>query len=353
MKKVITVIWARPQFIKHAPVDKIIKKYAQNITIHTGQHFDENMSDIFFTQLEIDKPDYNLKINWSSHWKMTWNMMIKIEEIVLKENPDFILVYWDTNSTLAWSIVASKLHIPVIHVESWLRSWDKKMPEEINRIMTDHVSEYLFCPTQTAIENLKNEGITKWVTRVHDPMFLTVNYFREKALKSDCISKLWLEPNNYYFATTHRPSNTDTKDMLQSIVNLFNTLNKKVLIPIHPRTKNKLNEFKINLWDNIILINPCWYLETLNYMFNCSAVLTDSWWLQKEAYILWKNIFTLRDRTEWVETVNSWRNSLLLDKKGVLLKNSKSLVEKYIEWEYIDFYGQWESLDDLFSKILK
>jgi len=352
MKKVITIIWARPQFIKHAPIDKIIKKYAENITIHTGQHFDSNMSDIFFSQLEIDKPNYNLKIHWSNHWKMTWEMMIEIEEVVLKEKPDFILVYGDTNSTLAWSLVASKLHIPVIHVESWLRSWDKKMPEEINRIMTDHVSDYLLCPTESAIENLKKEGIDLGVIRVHDPMYLTVNYFKDNAVKKDYISKLWLEKNNYYFATIHRPSNTDDIKQLESIINLFNSLNKKVLIPIHPRTKNKLKEFEIWLSDNIILIEPCWYLETLNYMFNSSAVLTDSGWLQKEAYILWKNVFTIRDRTEWIETINSWKNRLLLDKNWKLLEDAKNIIENYREWEYINFYWEGVSLESLFSKIL-
>lgn len=353
MKKIITIIWARPQFIKHAPVDKIIKKYANNITIHTGQHFDENMSDIFFTQLEIDKPDYNLKINWSTHWKMTWEMMIEIEEIVLKEKPDFIVVYGDTNSTLAGSLVGSKLHIPIIHIESGLRSGDKRMPEEINRIMTDHVSEYLLCPTETAIENLTKEWIKKWVIRVQDPMYLTVNYFKEKALENDYIWSLWLTKDDYYFATTHRPSNTDDKKQLESIINLFNTLNKKVLIPIHPRTKKRIEEFNLKLSDNIVLIEPCGYLETLNYMFNSSAVLTDSGWLQKEAYILWKNIFTIRDRTEWIETVDSWRNKLLLDEKGILLENSNDLVENYRWWEYEEFYWEGESLDNLFSRILK
>ncbi len=352
MKKVITIIWARPQFIKHAPVDKIIKKYAKNITIHTGQHFDQNMSDIFFNQLEIDKPDYNLHINWSTHWKMTGEMMIEIEEVVLKEKPNLILVYGDTNSTLAWALVASKLHIPVVHVESGLRSWDKKMPEEVNRIMTDHVSDFLLCPTETAIKNLKNEWIESWVIRVQDPMYLTVNYFKDKATWNDYIYNLWLTKDNYYFATTHRPSNTDTKEQLQSIIDLFNTLNKKVLIPIHPRTKNKLEEFGIKISDNVVLIDPCWYLETLNYMFNSSAVLTDSWWLQKEAYILWKNIFTLRDTTEWIETVKSWKNTLLLDESGKLLKNSKDLVENYRWGEYENFYWKGETLDNLFKKIL-
>lgn len=352
MKKVITIIWARPQFIKHAPVDKIIKKYAQNIVIHTWQHFDANMSEIFFKQLEIDKPDYNLNINWWNHGEMTWTMIIEIEKIVLIEKPDFIVIYWDTNSTLAWALVWSKLHIPIIHIESWLRSFDKKMPEEINRILSDKVSDYLFAPTNEAVKNLKSEWITSWIYKSEDPMYTTVNYFKEKAISLNIIWKLWLTQWSYYFATIHRPSNTDFKEQLISIINLFNSLNKKVLIPIHPRTKKKIEEFDIKLGENIILIEPCGYLETLNYIYNSSAVITDSWWLQKEAYILQKNIFTMRNVTEWVETVNTWRNKLLLDKNWVLINNASDLIENYRGGEYINFYWEGESLDSLFKMIL-
>ena len=353
MKKIITIIWARPQFIKHAPVDKIIKKYAQNIVIHTGQHFDENMSDIFFQQLEIDKPDYNLDIHGWNHGEMTWKMMIEIEKIVLKEKPDFILVYGDTNSTLAGSLVWAKLHIPIIHVEAGLRSFDKKMPEEINRVLTDHVSAYLLAPTKQAIENLKNEWITKWVFRIQDPMYLTVDHFIEKARKLNLLEKYGLKKWEYYFLTMHRPSNVDNKEQLESIVNLLNNLNKKVLFPIHPRTKSRLENFNIKLWKNIITIQPAWYLETLYFMDNADAVITDSGWLQKEAYILWKNIFTVRNTTEWIETVEIWRNKLILDKNGKLLNNVKEMIENYRWGEYKNFYWEWEELEDLFSKILR
>lgn len=352
MKKIITIIWARPQFIKHAPVEKIIKKYAENIVIHTWQHFDKNMTDIFFTQLWIDKPSYNLGIHGWNHGSMTWKMLEKIEDIVLKEKPNLIVVYWDTNSTLAWSLVWSKLHIPIIHIEAWLRSGDKKMPEEINRIMTDHVSEYLFCPTSTAINNLKIEWITKWVFRVHDPMYVTVNFFKDQAEKINIIDKLWLKKWEYFFMTMHRPSNTDSKEQLQSILNLINWLSKKIIFPLHPRTKQKIKDFWLTYWKNIYMIEPCWYIETLNYILNSDWVLTDSWWLQKEAYILNKNIFTLRDTTEWIETVNSWKNTLLLDKSGDLLSNSKELIENYRWWEYSNHYWMWESLEKLFKKIL-
>ena len=227
------------------------------------------------------------------------------------------------------------------------------MPEEINRIMTDHVSEFLLCPTKTAIENLKKEWLEKGVIRVQDPMYITVNYFKDIALQKKYIGKLNLAENNYYFATIHRPSNTDTKEQLESIINLFNSLNKKILIPLHPRTRNKIKEFNLDLWKNIVLIEPCGYLETLNYMFNSDAVITDSGWLQKEAYILWKNIFTVRNTTEWIETVESWRNKLILDNNWELLRVAKDLIEKYRDWEYIDFYWEWEKLENLFSKILK
>ena len=353
MKKIITIIWARPQFIKHAPVDKIIKKFAKNIVIHTWQHFDKNMSDIFFKQLEIDKPDYNLNIHWWNHGEMTWKMMIEIEKIVLKEKPDFILVYWDTNSTLAGALVGAKLHIPIIHIEAGLRSFDKKMPEEINRILTDHISTYLLSPTEQAVENLKNEGITKWVFRIQDPMYLTVKHFLPKAEKLDLLGKYWLEKNWYYFTTIHRPSNTDDKTQLESIINLLNNLNKPVLFPIHPRTKKRLEEFNLKVWKNIILIQPTWYLETLYFMKNADAVITDSGWLQKEAYILWKNIFTVRNTTEWIETINVGKNKLILDKDWKLLDNTKDLIENYREWEYKDFYSKGEELENLFKKIIK
>jgi len=353
MKKIITIIWARPQFIKHAPVDKILKKIAQNIVIHTGQHFDKNMSDIFFQQLEIDKPDYNLEIHGWNHGEMTWKMMIEIEKIILKEKPDFILVYGDTNSTLAWALIWAKLHIPIIHLEAGLRSFDKKMPEEINRILTDHSSTYLLSPTKQWIENLKNEWITKWVFRIQDPMYLTVNHFIEKARKLNLLEKYWLKKWGYYFLTMHRPSNVDNKEQLESIVNSLSSLNKKILFPIHPRTKSKLENINIKLWENIITIDPTWYLETLYFMDNADAVITDSGWLQKEAYILWKNIFTIRDTTEWIETIESWRNKLILDKSWKLLDNTKELIKNYRWWEYNNFYGEGERLKDLFGKILK
>ena len=352
MKKVLSIIWARPQFIKHAPVDKIIKKYAQNITIHTWQHFDTNMSDIFFEQLGIDKPEYNLNIHGGNHGAMTWEMMIAIEAIVLSEKPDYILVYGDTNSTLAWSLVASKLYIPVIHVEAGLRSGDKKMPEEINRIMTDHVSTYLFSPTDAALENLKNEGITQWVVKIQDPMYLTVQFFREKSESLNILRQWWLRDKEYYFCTFHRPSNTDKLSSLQQIVDLLNNLNKKVIFPIHPRTKQKVKDFWLEFSKNIIIIDPVWYIETLYYIQNADAVITDSGGLQKEAYILWKNIFTLRDTTEWWETIMSWRNILLLNHDGKLLPDAQNLIENYRHGEYIDFYGQWKDLESLFANVL-
>lgn len=353
MKKVITIIWARPQFIKHAPVDKILKKIAQNIVIHTGQHFDKNMSDIFFQQLEIDKPDYNLEIHGWNHGEMTWKMMIEIENIVLNKKPDFILVYGDTNSTLAGSLIGAKLHIPIIHLEAGLRSFDKKMPEEINRILTDHSSTYLLSPTKQWIENLKNEWITKWVFRIQDPMYLTVNHFIEKARKLNLLEKHWLKKREYYFLTMHRPSNVDNKEQLESIINLLSSLNKKILFPIHPRTKSRLESFGIKLWENIIIIQPTWYLETLYFMDNSDAVITDSGWLQKEAYILWKNIFTIRNTTEWIETVETWKNKLILDESWKLLDNAKDLIENYRWWEYKNFYGEGGNLEDLVGKILK
>ncbi len=352
MKKVLSIIWARPQFIKHAPVDKILKKYAQNITIHTWQHFDVNMSDIFFQQLWIDTPEYNLNIHGGNHGTMTWEMMIAIEAITLSEKPDYILVYGDTNSTLAGALVASKLHIPVIHVEAGLRSGDKKMPEEINRIITDHVSSYLLCPTDTALENLKKEWILDWIIKIQDPMYLTVQFFREKSACLNILGHWWLREKEYYFCTFHRPSNTDNVLSLQQIVELLNNLDKKVIFPIHPRTKQKIQGFWLKFSKNILLIDPVWYLETLHYIQNADGVITDSGGLQKEAYILWKNIFTLRNTTEWEETIISWRNILLLNHQGKLHPDAQDLIKNYRGGEYIDFYGQWQDLESIFANIL-
>lgn len=318
--KIITIIGARPQFIKAAPFSAVFRQKHKEIIVHTGQHYDNNMSDIFFTELNIPKPDYNLEVGSGSHGAQTGRMLERIETLLFKEKPDGILVYGDTNSTLAGALAASKIHIPVFHVEAGLRSHNKLMPEEQNRILTDHLSTLLFCPTKTAVENLAKEGITKGVYNTGDIMYDAV--LRNFTLAEQKYSNsVWhaelrklnknipdLKEKQYYLATIHRAENTDDPNKLKEIFLAFNKLDKPVLMPIHPRTRRKLSELNLNVsLKNVILIEPVGYLLMLYLTANAYMVLTDSGGLQKEAYFLKTPCTTLRDQTEWVETLeNGW-----------------------------------------------
>jgi UDP-GlcNAc3NAcA epimerase len=316
--KLITIIGARPQFIKAAPFSEEFRKNNEEILVHTGQHYDVNMSDIFFEELMIPKPDYNLGVGSGNHGKQTASMLEGIEEIILKEKPDGLLVYGDTNSTLAGALAASKLHIPVYHVEAGLRSYNKLMPEEQNRVLTDHISDMLLCPTQTAVDNLSREGITKGVINTGDIMYDTVlrnidiankKYSNGKwidEITRDNGSIIKLKEDGFYLATIHRAENTDNPQKLYNIFKAFSSLNKPVLLPLHPRTKKLIENLDVNL-DNIIIINPVGYLLMLYLTSNAYMVVTDSGGLQKEAYFLKTPCTTLRDQTEWIETLeNEW-----------------------------------------------
>lgn len=305
--KLITVIGARPQFIKAAPFSEVFRKKHTEILVHTGQHYDSNMSDIFFNELNIPKPDYNLAVGSGSHGKQTAKMLEGIEEILLNEKPDALLVYGDTNSTLAGALAASKLHIKVYHAEAGLRSFNKLMPEEQNRILTDHISDLLFCPTETAVNHLKNEGITKGVSLTGDIMYDAV--LRNIPIAQEKYKNTLTLPvskKNYYLATVHRAENTDAPDKLKTIFQAFNELDKPVLLPLHPRTKNIIENMGLSL-NNINVIDPVGYLFMLYLTANAHMVITDSGGLQKEAYFLKTPCTTLRDQTEWVETlINDW-----------------------------------------------
>lgn len=352
-KKILTVIGARPQFIKHAPVIHMLEWKVEHIVVHTGQHFDASMSDVFFSELDIPKPTYNLWINSLSHGAMTGEMMIQLEAIVQDELPDYIIVYGDTNSTAAAAIVWSKLHIPIIHIEAWLRSWDKRMPEELNRIITDHCSSYLLSPTPTGVENLAHEWITAWVYRTHDPMYLTTTFFGEKARTLSLIDDLDLTAGNYYLTTLHRPSNTDDPRQLRSLIELLWSLDHPVLFPMHPRTRKRIEEFKIDIPASIIVIEPVGYLALLHYMDGAAAVITDSGGLQKEAYILGKNIFTARTTTERTETIDSGRNMLILNSDDSLIADARDQIVSYRWWTQADHYNQWISLEEFFNNIIR
>lgn len=319
--KLVTIIGARPQFIKAAPFSMVFREKNQEILIHTGQHYDANMSDVFFEELGLPVPDYNLGVGSGKHGQQTGRMLEKIEDILVCEEPDGVLVYGDTNSTLAGALAASKLHIPVFHVEAGLRSYNKLMPEEQNRILTDHISDLLLCPTRTAVENLKKEGIVSGAINTGDIMYdavlrnfiISENKYSNGAWLNEII-RLTSEENTgidliekgYYLATIHRAENTDNPQKLKTIFEAFNTLDRPVILPIHPRTYKLISELNI-CSSNIILLQPVGYLLMLYLTANAFMVLTDSGGLQKEAYFLQTPCTTLRDQTEWVETlVNGW-----------------------------------------------
>lgn len=319
--KIITVIGARPQCIKASVVSRSIKENAgiEEIILHTGQHFDANMSDIFFNQLGIPKPDIQLDIHSSSHGEMTGRMLTEIERALLKHKPDRVMVYGDTNSTLAGALAAAKLHILVAHVEAGLRSFNMKMPEEINRILTDQISDILFCPTDTAVKNLNNEGFTNKpvkVLQVGDVMQDAAILFAEKAVAP--IGANLTE--DFILATLHRAENTDNPHRLVGIVDAFNELHKNVapiLLPLHPRTRKLIAQQGLYLEVN--LIDPVGYFEMLWLLDNAQLVLTDSGGVQKEAFFFGKACVTMRDQTEWVELIDAGVNELVgADTKKIL-----------------------------------
>lgn len=313
--KIVTVIGARPQFVKAATVSREFKKAGVNeIIVHTGQHFDHNMSQVFFDELEIPQPHYHLEISGLNHGAMTGRMLEKIEEVLVKENPDCVLVYGDTNSTLAGALAAVKLHIPVAHVEAGLRSYEMKMPEEVNRILTDRVSSWLFCPTQTAITNLENEGYRNFpcrISNVGDVMYDAVLYYRNKVSSGNSIiHDLKLNGKPFVLATLHRAENTNDANRLKQICEAFNEINNQIeiILPLHPRTKAFINKENIALHARVI--DPVGYLDMLALLDGCKMVMTDSGGLQKEAYFFEKFCITLRDQTEWIELVEIGANVL-------------------------------------------
>lgn len=313
--KIVTILGARPQFVKAATVSRALAKsgIVEKI-VHTGQHFDPNMSGVFFREMEIPSAHYNLDINSLGHGAMTGRMLEKIEEVLQTEKPNVVLVYGDTNSTLAGALAASKLGIPVAHVEAGLRSFTMEMPEEINRILTDRISTLLFCPTTTAVNNLKREGFARFNCRIiscGDVMFDAMKYYGKKAeTESTIIKQLGLVGKDFVLTTLHRAENTDNLERLQELVSALNTIHAEipVVLPLHPRTRNYLNTHHIKLFAKVI--EPVGYFDMLMLLRHCRLVLTDSGGLQKEAYLSGKFCITLRDQTEWVELVKVGANTL-------------------------------------------
>lgn len=308
--KLITIIGARPQFIKAAVVSAEVIKAdnIEEVIIHTGQHFDENMSEIFFKQMNIPKPKYNLNHGSLSHGAMTGRMIEEIEKIVIVEKPDWIIVYGDTNSTLAGALVASKLHVRLAHIEAGLRSYNMKMPEEINRIITDRISNVLFCTSSKAIENLYEEGYEKMdikIMNVGDVMYDAALIYSEKSKKPN-----FDLPKKFALATIHRPVNTDKKENLEEIISAFNEINKElpVVLTVHPRTKKYIKEYNLNT--DFLIIEPVGFLEMIYLLKNSEIVFTDSGGLQKETFFHKKPCITLRDETEWTELIDLGVNML-------------------------------------------
>lgn len=313
MMKILTVIGARPQFIKAAAVSRALMQHTHvnEVIVHTGQHFDENMSQIFFDQLSIPRPAYNLDIHSLSHGAMTGRMLEQLEQVFLQEKPDWVLVYGDTNSTLAGALAASKLHIRVAHVEAGLRSFNMLMPEEINRILTDRISHLLFCPTAEAVKNLQQEGFPHPHCRVEqtgDVMYDAAMFYSSQAQQPSAPL-----PLNFVLATIHRAENTDEPNRLKAIFKAFARIaqHNPIVIPLHPRTRKILKDQQIaEQQPGLHIIEPVGYLEMIWLLQNCSMVMTDSGGLQKEAYFFQKNCITLREETEWVELIQHGANQL-------------------------------------------
>ncbi len=315
--KILTVVGARPQFIKAAPVSRALQAAGlDEFLVHTGQHYDANMSQIFFDELGIPQPDLNLGVGSGPHGRQTGEMLIRLEEVMMAETPDLVLVYGDTNSTIAAALAAVKLNIPLAHVEAGLRSFNRTMPEEHNRVLTDHCADLLFCPTQTAVDNLTNEGVTRGVHLTGDVMYDAALMFSDRAQRqSDVLARLGLVPKSYLLATIHRPHNTDYPDRLAGILEAFARLQEPVILPIHPRTRKKIADLGLDVGDlaarGVRIIDPVGYLDMLMLEQNARLILTDSGGIQKEAYFFRVPCITLRNDTEWWETLDAGWNVLV------------------------------------------
>lgn len=352
--KILTILGARPQFIKAAVLSNEIARYndVEEIIVHTGQHYDKNMSDVFFNDMKIPRPKYNLEVKSKFHGEMTGMMMAEIEKVAIQENPDWILVYGDTNSTLAGALVAAKLHIKLAHVEAGLRSYNMQMPEEVNRILTDRISDILFCPSNAAVKNLEKEGfynMGKKIEVVGDIMFDSALHY------SKFSSSLHFDlPPDYILSTIHRAENTTS----EKLTTIFAALNKigeehKIILPIHPRTKsilaNSEEDFKTS-YPDIMFIEPQGYLQMLSLIKNSKMVITDSGGLQKEAYFFQKPCLTLRDQTEWIELVEQGYNRLSPISEANILANYKQLINTDFKFN-TGIYGEGNTSEKIVNSL--
>jgi len=355
--KVVTIVGARPQFIKAAAVSRAFRTNStiEEVLVHTGQHFDAAMSDVFFEQLEIPAPKHNLGISGVGHGAMTGRMMEAIEAVLLKEEPDKLLVYGDTNSTLAGSLAATKIGIPVAHVEAGLRSFNRSMPEEINRVLTDHISDYLFCPTDDAVNNLFAEGITgESVLQVGDVMLDAAQYFSKKKIHENSVVHE-IKSEDYILATIHRQENTDDTPRFFSIMDFLESVSKEVRIvfQVHPRVSKLIEEYKKRVpHSSMLFVPPMGYLEMVQMQKNSELIITDSGGLQKEAYFFEKPCVTLRSETEWVELVKSGWNLLLDPAYSASFDVSKVLSKIGTRGSEKKFYGTGKASEYIMESLL-
>lgn len=311
-QKIMSIVGARPQFVKLGPLSRIIRESFNEIVVHTGQHYDYNMSQSFFEDLGIQKPDYFLEVGSGSHATQTGEMLLKIENVLLKEIPDLVIVFGDTNTTLAGALSAAKLQIKTVHIEAGLRSFNRSMPEEINRIVSDHISDFLFVPTHTGMRNLKNEGIGVKAILTGDIMVDSVKLASSiSQVHSTILTKYGLDAGNYYLLTLHRPYNVDDPLILKKILDGLLKLSLPVIFPVHPRTKKLLESSSIRIPENFVITQPQSYFDFLSLQASSKAIITDSGGIQKEACILRKPCITLRTETEWTETIQAGVNILI------------------------------------------
>ena len=350
--KIVTVIGARPQFIKASVLSHKIKekKSIEEIIIHTGQHYDQNMSKVFFDQLGINQPKYLLNSGGMSHGAMLGYQVAEIEKILLKENPNYLVLYGDTNSTLAGALAASKLDLSIVHVEAGLRSFNMKMPEEINRILTDRISNFLFCPSQSAVDNLIKEGFKSFDSKIHivgDIMLEGIKLFSDKLDLSNT------KTFPYILSTLHRQENIDNQFRFKEIIGALNEISKtmKIVFPLHPRTKKKLYDLNLGLNKNILIIEPMTYFNFIRHLKNCELVITDSGGIQKESYFMKKNCLITREETEWTELTENNNNKLCGYSKENILNNFNNRYELNVSFEK-SFYGDGNSSEQII-RILK
>lgn len=356
-KHIMTVLGARPQFIKATAFSRALREMgSDNVSetiIHTGQHFDENMSGAFFTELDIPTPKYNLGISNLSHGAMIGRMVESIEAILQKEKPSMVLVYGDTNSTLSASLSASKLHIPIVHIEAGLRSFNKRMPEESNRILTDHISSLLFCPTSTAVQNLQVEGIVEGVHEVGDVMFDVSLHYRDKARQKNALHSFGVEEKEYSLCTIHRAETTSSLEKLSGVLEAIRTIAREqpVVLPLHPRTKQLLVSNEKEAWlDGITVVEPVSYLTMQCLEMSANTILTDSGGIQKEAYFHGVPCITLRDDTEWIETVELGWNWLAGTSPTAIIQSFHSAIQQTPEQDKSP-YGTGQSATQILSII--